>query len=291
MKKHFTKTAIILAALLVLGGLISCATTKANSEKYDARPIVCLGDSVTDGYQGFVLNNAMGPDGVQRQYAYPTVLGTRLKVPVLNISVTGITTTRILTDNANAIYGNPGTPPLIMDAVTTAHPQAVVIIVGANDFTGASNIEEATSSGYMKNVENNFVSIITRIQKNADEAGESVRFFIGGEFGSEDPEVSNQAYILTQRWGTTTEADLKTAYAPWRAMLQSLSAHASLRGSDIEYIGDIFAGGWGTNTEANGWANPYMSDSLHPNTEGYVIVANNVFNATSPWLKKAGLIK
>jgi lysophospholipase L1-like esterase len=290
VKRYFTRIVIILAALLIPGGLISCAT-KAISAKYDTRPIVCLGDSVTDGYQGFVLNYVMGPDGAQRQYAYPTVLGARLKVPVLNISVTGITTSRILTDNANAIVGNPGTPPLIMDAVTTAHPQAVVLTAGANDFMGASSMEEATSSSYMKNVENNFVSIITQIQKAADGAGEPVKFFIGGEFGSEDPEVSNQAYTLTQRWGPTTEADLKTAYALWRVMLRSLSTHASLSGSDIEYIGDVFAGGWGTNIESNGWANPYMSDTLHPNTEGYVIVANNVFNAMSSWLKKADLIK
>ncbi|TWU34231.1 GDSL-type esterase/lipase family protein [Novipirellula artificiosorum] len=70
-----------------------------------SRPIVCIGDSLTDG---------MLPD-----HGYPDPLGEMLSVPVVNLGFSGIATSQALGQ---------------MDRVLEHDPQVVVIEVGGHDF-------------------------------------------------------------------------------------------------------------------------------------------------------------
>jgi acyl-CoA thioesterase I len=70
--------------------------------------VVCLGDSLTEGV------------GAGSEEDYPTVLSSRLAVPVVNAGVRGDTTARAL--------------ERISEAVLSKNPRLVVVFLGGNDF-------------------------------------------------------------------------------------------------------------------------------------------------------------
>jgi lysophospholipase L1-like esterase len=51
--------------------------------------------------------------------------------------------------------------------------------------------------------------------------------------------------------------------------------------NNIALIDDIWSGVWGV----------HMSDTIHPDAQGYEIMANNYFNALKPYLEANSLVK
>ena len=95
--------------MAVIFALIGC-----DSGGFDEDPIVCFGDSLTEGYGGGGIGQ------IDRSRSYPAYLQKKVSLPVVNAGISGDTTVdalaRLETD------------------VLSKNPQMVIIFFGANDF-------------------------------------------------------------------------------------------------------------------------------------------------------------
>ena len=80
----------------------------------EGKPIVCFGDSLTEGY------GAGGLGTVDRSRSYPAFLQRKVNMPVVNSGISGDTT-------ADALFR-------LERDVLSKDPQMVIILLGANDF-------------------------------------------------------------------------------------------------------------------------------------------------------------
>ncbi|TWT83190.1 Acyl-CoA thioesterase I precursor [Planctomycetes bacterium CA13] len=120
------------------------------------RPVVCIGDSLTDG---------MLPD-----HGYPDPLGKMIRVPVVNLGFSGIATSQALGQ---------------MDRVLGHNPQVVVIELGGHDFLKGHSRSSTKA---------NLVAMIEACRKQDAEVilMEIPRGFIFDPFASLEREIAHQ---------------------------------------------------------------------------------------------------
>ena len=111
MKKNIIIWGMVLVFALWLQG---CDT--GNGSGSDNTPIVCFGDSLTEGY------GASQTGSVDKSKSYPAFLQQKVTVPVVNSGISG--------DTAGEAVGR------VEKDVLSHNPQLVIILLGANDFFG-----------------------------------------------------------------------------------------------------------------------------------------------------------
>ncbi|TWU45199.1 Acyl-CoA thioesterase I precursor [Novipirellula aureliae] len=130
------------------------------------RPVVCIGDSLTDG---------LLPDG-----GYPDPLANMVRVPVVNLGFSGIATTQAVGQ---------------MDRVVGHNPQVVVIELGGHDFL----------KGYSRRrTKENLVSMIEKAREHGAEVilMEIPRGFIFDPFASLEREIAYEydVELIADTW-------------------------------------------------------------------------------------------
>ena len=103
-------TGISVLSILLAFSFFGCdnATSPSSSGGIDKRAIVCLGDSLTEGY------------GASQQESYPAFLQKKIAVTVINAGVSG--------DTASGGLARVNSDVLAKD------PQMVIVLLGGNDF-------------------------------------------------------------------------------------------------------------------------------------------------------------
>jgi acyl-CoA thioesterase I len=243
MKRAIVK-AIILILVLVLAGC-EVATPPLNTPPSNTQPsnpqktgpIVCLGDSLTEGY------GASKPSKVDKSNSYPVFLEKKVTIKVINAGITGDTAGDGLARVDKDVLAND--------------PQAVIILLGANNFLKMKPASEAKIS---------LQAIINKVKS------EDRKIYLASFIGDADWEAS---YIETFPIIITPSiiallADYKIIYA------ELWSENPSL-----VQISNIWKG-IGKNQ---------MSDPIHPNAEGYGIMAENIFSVMKPYLAENNLLK
>ena len=139
--------------------------------------------------------------------------------------------------------------------VLSQNPQIVVIFLGANDL--GRLIPVTTTKANLQN-------IINKVN-NGNRKIYLVKFYTPAVAGA-----------LANALGITDNAVQAALITQYDNMFNSLESE-----NDVTLIEDIWSGVWGIN----------MSDAVHPNSRGYEIIANNVFNVLQPYLQGADLLK
>ena len=133
--------------------------------------------------------------------------------------------------------------------VLSKKPGMVIILLGANDFFHLRPASE--TKGDLQKILNKLKS-------------ENRKIYLVSFIGDANWEagIFGTPFALVSGFSTSSLAALLSDY---RKMLAELTAE----NRDIGYIPDIWTGVWGI----------HMSDPIHPNAEGYEIIADTVFNA------------
>jgi acyl-CoA thioesterase-1 len=207
-----------------------------NNEQFDKRPIVCFGDSLTEGYGASI------PGQVDKSKSYPAFLQSKVRVPVINTGISGDTAA--------------GGLARVERDVLSHDPQAVIILLGANDFfrLRPANATKA-----------DLQNIITRVRD------ENRKIFLVSFMGGSSWENS-----LIDSIPGMTPAVLSILISGYKRIYLELV----LENPDVTFISDIWTGVWGVN----------MSDPIHPNAEGYRIMADHIFLGIKPYLLENNLM-
>ena len=217
------KVIIVLISLAFFLVLTGCDTNTPQNGAETAGPIVCLGDSLTEGY------GAGGRDIVDKSRSYPAFLDGRVAAPVVNAGISGDTAAGALTR--------------LERDVLSKDPQMVIILLGANDFFRLRPAAETKAD---------LQTIINRTREV------NRKIFLASFIG----DASWEQAILSSMPGMILVTPLLSNY---KRMFEELV----LENSDIRFIPDIWTGVWEIN----------MSDPIHPNANGYRIIAETVYNA------------
>jgi acyl-CoA thioesterase-1 len=134
--------------------------------------------------------------------------------------------------------------------VLAKDPGIVIILLGANDFFRLRPANETQAD---------LQAIIDKL------ASENRKIYLASFIGDEDWEAA--IFGAIPGLSSTVIAALLPDYKKMFAELKS-------ENKDIGYIPDIWTGVWGI----------HMSDPIHPNSKGYEIIANTIFNAIKPAL-------
>jgi acyl-CoA thioesterase I len=225
MKRAIAK-AIIMILILALAG---CDTQETGT-------MVCLGDSLTEGF------GASRPSEIDKSNSYPAFLQKKVKLTVINAGISGDTAA--------------GGLDRVDKDVLAKDPQAVIILLGANDFLRQRPANET---------KRDLQAIINKLKN------ESRKIYLASFIGDAAWEASYlQAFPIIASGLIALLADYKIIYAELRS-----------ENSDIGYIPNIWKG-IGRNQ---------MSDPIHPNAEGYSIMADNIFETIKPYLAENNLLK
>jgi acyl-CoA thioesterase-1 len=265
MKKNrlFKITSTLVILVMIMGTLISCANEVDPKEgdtyaffasSFDTRPIVCLGDSITAGYQGGATVASL---------AFPAQLAAKLKVKVINAGVTGNTSAQGLARVPAAVFEN--------------NPQAVLIQLGANDYNNATTLAVANTAT-LDTLKTNLQTIIDMVRADGR------KIYLVNEYGVSDTNIDS---ILANKktgangpnWTSVTDAELQASFVLYRDMQKALI----VANPDIEYIENPWRGVFGVST--------LMYDNLHPTYKGYEMIADNVFEDMESWLIENDLVK
>ena len=226
--------AAILALVFVL---IGCESGESPSATADNRPIVCFGDSLTEGY------GASRPGTVDKSKSYPAFLQNKVTVPVENAGISGDTAAGALAR---------------MDRdVLSRDPQAVIILLGANDFFRLRPARETKQD---------LQAIINKLKTGDREI--YLASFIGDSAWEDAILGIIPNFILI---------DHVALFADYKKMFAELSSE----NKELTFIPNIWTGVWGI----------HMSDPIHPNAAGYEIMANTIFNAIKPYLQANNLLE
>jgi len=110
--------------------LVVLAGCSNGSTNYRDGTLVCLGDSLTEGY------GAVTPGVVDRSKSYPAYLQNRVNIPVINAGVSGNTSAQGLAR--------------VDTEVLSKNPKIIVIILGANDL--GRGIPVTTTKDNLQNI-------------------------------------------------------------------------------------------------------------------------------------------
>jgi len=232
MKKTIAKAAIM--ALILALTQCESATSPSNTQK--TGPIVCLGDSLTEGY------GASKPFEVDKTKSYPAFLQNKVKTTIINAGISGDTAGDGLARVDKDVLAND--------------PQAVIIMLGANNF-----LRQRPASEAKRDLE----AIINKVKS------EGRKIYLASFIGDAAWEASYlQTFPIMPPGLIALLADYKKIYEELR-----------LENADIGHILNIWKG-IGKNQ---------MSDPIHPNAEGYSIMADNIFAEIKPYLAENNLLK
>jgi len=248
------KYLIAVAAALFLFGCSSIDDESENSIDYKPEKraeIVCFGNSLTEGYGA-----GTGYPPIDRNKSYPSYLSERLKVPVINLGVTGETT-------ADAVKR--------IGDVQSYNPTVVFIEFGANDL-----FAQAIGFFLGGNIEPDFVD---KAQKNfeiiLDRLADGNRQIYLIKFYNEQ--------VATELIMKNLGEEYMYIYGEYEAMFSSLKD----KYKGVSLIENMWDGIWG-NSEL---MHPDYIYEIHPNAEGYKIMADNIFNAAKEYLTSMGFVK
>jgi len=232
MKKVITKAIIM---ILVLAGCEAATTpTPPNTQKTGT--IVCLGDSLTEGY------GASKPSEVDKSNSYPAFFQKKITPNVINAGISGDTAAGGLARVDKDVLAND--------------PQVVIILLGANDFLKLRQASEA---------KRDLQAIINKVKN------ENRKIYLASFIGDAAWEASYlQIFPIMPSGIITLLADYRKIYDELRS-----------ENADIRYISNIW----------KGIGKSQMSDPIHPNAEGYSIMADNIFAAIRPYLAENNLLK
>jgi acyl-CoA thioesterase-1 len=137
--------------------------------------------------------------------------------------------------------------------VLAKDPGLVIIMLGANDFL-------QLRPRPAKETKADLQAIIDKTR------AENRKIFLASFIG----DASWEAAIFGTIPGLSS-----TAYAALLSDYKKMFSELTSENKDIGYIPNIWTGVWGI----------HMSDPIHPNAEGYEIIANTIFNAIKPALE------
>ncbi|MDR0303192.1 MAG: GDSL-type esterase/lipase family protein [Chitinispirillales bacterium] len=252
-----TKILVIVSAIIFL---ISCSkdtenVNDGNYKKLDIAQnstIVCFGNSLT---QGWGARGGFYP--VDTSKAYPHYLAQKVNIPVINLGISGETSQDALSR---------------VDEVLSYNPAIIFIEFGANDLF--EQMEKVTSGGNINlsfvedDVEKNFEEMLERLV-NDNRQIYLVKFYnreIAQELLKGEIEV----------WGEIYKYDYMFIYSDYENMFARLKTkyRATL-------ISNIWDGIWGKDHLM------YDGDNImiHPNADGYRIMADNYFKTVKGFLE------
>jgi len=232
MKRALAKAIIVILVLMLAG----CEAAAPPSYTEKTGPMVCLGDSLTEGY------GASRPSEVDKSNSYPAFLGKKVTIEVINAGISGDT-------------AGDGLARVDKDVLAN-NPQVVIILLGANNFLKMKPANEA---------KRDLQAIINKV-KNEDR-----KIYLASFIGDTAWEASYlDTYPIIPPSMVALLADYKKIYAElWS------------ENSGLGQIPNIWKG-IGKN---------HMSDPIHPNAEGYSIMADNIFSAIKPYFAENNLLK
>jgi len=213
--------------------------------------IVCFGNSLTVGYGA-----GTGRFPIDKGKSYPHYLAEKVNVPVINLGVTGETT-------ADAVKR--------ISDVLSHNPMVVFIEFGANDLI--DQVIDYLFGGdidpdFVDKAEKNFETILNKL---AD--GNRQIYLI--KFYNED--VAREVIM------ENLSARYMYIYDEYEAMFSRLKN----KYKKVSLIESMWDGIWG-NSELM-----YADDvyEIHPNADGYKIMANNIFNEAKEDLMAMGFVR
>jgi len=224
MKRAIGKV-IFLVIILLLAG---CDTQETGT-------MVCLGDSLTEGY------GASKPFEADKSNSYPAFLKKKVKLTVVNAGISGDTAA--------------GGLARVDKDVLASNPQVVIILLGANDLF---KLRPASDT------KRDLQAIINKV-KNKER-----KIYLASFIGDDAWEAS---YLETLQ---IIPPGITALLADYKKIFDELHSE----NTDIGYIANIWKG-IGKNQ---------MSDPIHPNSEGYNIMADNILAAIKPYLVENNLL-
>jgi acyl-CoA thioesterase-1 len=198
--------------------------------------MVCLGDSLTEGY------GASKPFEADKSKSYPAFLQNKVKLTVINAGITG--------DTASGGFER-------VDDVLAENPQMVIILLGANDFLNMRSASETKKD---------LQAIINKVK-------------------NEGRKIYLASFIGDDAWEASYLETLPSIITP--GIITLLADYKK-----------IYAELWSENTGLGQISNIWkgigidkMSDPIHPNANGYSLMADNIFVAIKPYLTENNLLK
>lgn len=271
--KFLSKTSALVAAIFSILLFISCSDSGTGSDfednkVYTGNSIVCYGNSLTEGYGA---GEGEEFESVDTSKAYPKYLAQKVNIPVINLGTSGITA-------EEAAYYVADYEQEFLDA------KIVIIELGANDLI---NIVQEMIDEFTLEIDSNFV------EKEVEKGFEKIIEYINGLEG-------NRKIYLAKFYNKTVANDLLKGkiynisydysflYKKYEDMFKRLKNKY-----DVEIIEDIWKGIWRKydlmyDQDKNGKMDII---DIHPNAEGYKIMANNYFNAMKGFLNYHNLTK
>jgi acyl-CoA thioesterase-1 len=213
--------------------------------------IVCFGNSLTEGYGAGTENS---PTDTNK--SYPHYLAEKVNVPVINLGVSGETT-------ADAVKR--------INEVLSHNPMVVFIEFGANDL-----IDQVVGYWLGRNIKKDFVD---KAKKNFET--------ILNQLADGDRQIylikiynENMAREMITK---NLSEEYMYIYSDYEAMFSSLEK----KYKGVSLIENMWDGIWG-NSELM-----YADDDyeIHPNAEGYKIMADNIFGEAKEYLMSMGFVK
>ena len=234
MKRAMAKAIILILLVLVLAGCEESTTSPSDTQK--TGPIVCLGDSLTEGY------GASKPSEIDKSNSYPAFLQKKVNINVINAGISG--------DTAGGGLARVDTDVLADD------PQVVIILLGANDF-----LKLRPASETKKNLQ----AIINKVK-------------------SKDRKIYLASFIGDAAWEDSYLEIFPIMPPGIIAFLEGYKKIYTELWSENPDLGQI-PNIW------KGIEKKQMSDLIHPNAEGYGIMADNIFSVMKPYLTENNLLK
>jgi len=234
MKRAIAKAIILILVLLLVG--CEAATPPLNTQK--TGPIVCLGDSLTEGY------GASKPSEVDKSNSYPAFLEKKVTIKVINAGITGDTASGGLARVDKDVLAND--------------PQLVIILLGANDFL-------PTSLRPASETKKDLQAIINKVK-------------------SEERKIYLASFIGDQTWEDSYLKIFPIMPTGIIALLEDYRKMYNELWSENPGLGQI----------SNIWKDigeNQMSDLIHPNANGYSIMADNIFSIMKPYFTENNLLK
>jgi acyl-CoA thioesterase-1 len=173
---------------------------------YHTRPIVCLGDSLTEGY------GATTTGSVDKTKSYPAFLQSKVKSTVVNAGVSGGT-------SAQGRFR-------MNDDVLAKNPKIVIVELGANDFFRQRPVNDTKAD---------LQAIITAL-KSGDR-----KIYLASFLGYEGMKDSFKTVCMTNTGINMTADKFEELFSDYKAMFSTLQSE----NSDIGYIPNIWKDIWG----------------------------------------------
>jgi len=147
--------------------------------------------------------------------------------------------------------------------VLSKNPDIVIILLGGNDFKG--RFKGLSNETIIETAKSNLQKIINKIDNG------NRKIYLANFFTDEMTKVTIPPGTLIEVPGGTTIETSQDDIDKYKNMYSVLAASSS----NITLIEDVWTGIWGV----------HMSDALHPDAQGYEIMADNIYKVVQPYLE------